>query len=228
MPVLDTRASTVMNRAKSSDLPFVAGHVAMRPRVVPAVPIAGAGIAHVSTPEKRLRDGVVTAYPGAPEGTVSDLVGGARKDLTDWQWVALQRVLPPRPGAGRRPKWTRRRLLNGIRWRVRVGAPWRDVPERYGHWQSIYQLFRRWQREGVWAWILAVLQAWAHQGAALDWQSRWIPRSAELTSTRLGPVGGPVTTSSRPGRNHPIMGWAGPEEDSPPRCTWPVNRDANP
>lgn len=34
--------------------------------------------------------------------------------------------------------WTRRRLLDGIRWRVRVGAPWRDVPERYGHWQSIY------------------------------------------------------------------------------------------
>ena len=95
---------------------------------------------------------------------------GARKDLTDRQWAALQRVLPPRPGAGRRPKWTRRRLLNGIRWRVRVGAPWRDVPDRYGHWQSIYQLFRRWQREGVWPWILAVLQAWAHQAGALDWQ----------------------------------------------------------
>ena len=95
---------------------------------------------------------------------------GARKDLTDRQWVALQRVLPPRPVVGRRPKWTRRQLLNGIRWRVRVGAPWRDVPERYGHWQSIYQLFRRWQREGVWPWILSALRAWADQAGLIDWQ----------------------------------------------------------
>ncbi|AXB46212.1 IS5 family transposase [Prauserella sp. PE36] len=95
---------------------------------------------------------------------------GARKDLTDRQWQALQRVLPPRPVAGRRPKWTWRQLLDGIRWRVRVGAPWRDVPERYGHWQSIYQLFRRWQREGVWPWILTMLWAWADRAGLIDWQ----------------------------------------------------------
>ncbi|MEV4647382.1 IS5 family transposase [Saccharopolyspora sp. NPDC049357] len=95
---------------------------------------------------------------------------GARKDLTDRQWVAMQRVWPPRPVVGRRPKWTRRQLLNGIRWRVRVGARWRDVPERYGHWQSIYQLFRRWQREGVWPWSLSALRAWADQAGLIDWQ----------------------------------------------------------
>lgn len=95
---------------------------------------------------------------------------GSRKDLTDRQWVALQRVLPPRPVVGRRPKWTRRQLLNGVRWRVRVGAPWRDVPERYGHWQSIYQLFRRWQRAGVWPFILSALRAWAEQAGLIDWQ----------------------------------------------------------
>ncbi|MCR3720610.1 MULTISPECIES: IS5 family transposase [Prauserella salsuginis group] len=100
-------------------------------------------------------------------GSVSS---GARKDLTDRQWVALQRVLPSRPVVGRRPKWTRRQLLDGIRWRVRVGAPWRDVPERYGHWQSIYQLFRRWQREGVWPWILMMLWSWADRVGLIDWQ----------------------------------------------------------
>ncbi|GAB3680948.1 transposase [Saccharopolyspora tripterygii] len=82
-----------------------------------------------------------------PETSVGSVSVGARKDLTDRQWVALLRVLPPRPVVGRRPKWTRRPLFNGIRWPVRVGAPWRGVPERYGHWQWIYQLFRRWQRE---------------------------------------------------------------------------------
>ncbi|WP_028662063.1 IS5 family transposase [Saccharomonospora saliphila] len=100
-------------------------------------------------------------------GSVS--VGG-RKDLTDRQWRALQRVLPLQAGTGRPPKWTRRQLLNGIRWRVRVGAPWRDVPERYGHWQSIYQLFRRWQRDGVWPWILTILQAWADQAGLITWR----------------------------------------------------------
>lgn len=94
----------------------------------------------------------------------------ARKDLTDRQWRALRRVLPARPEVGRRPKWTRRQLLDGIRWRTRVGAPWRDVPERYGHWQSIYGLFRRWQRDGVWPWIWAQLQALAAAAGLITWQ----------------------------------------------------------
>jgi transposase len=41
-----------------------------------------------------------------------------------------------------------------MRWRVRVGAPWRDVPACYGSWQAVYALFRRWQRDGTWATIL--------------------------------------------------------------------------
>ncbi|HWM02723.1 MAG TPA: transposase, partial [Actinophytocola sp.] len=75
---------------------------------------------------------------------------GARKDLTDRQWQVLEPLLPTGKRPGRPPRWSRRQLMDGIRWRLRVGAPWRDVPERYGHWQSIYSLFRRWQRERVW------------------------------------------------------------------------------
>ena len=41
--------------------------------------------------------------------------------------------------------------MNAIRWRVRTGAPWRDLPERYGPWETAYGLFRTWQRDGVWA-----------------------------------------------------------------------------
>jgi transposase len=54
---------------------------------------------------------------------------GARFDLTDAQWAVLEPLLPA--GAGRPPIHPRRRLIDGVRWRVRVGAPWRDVPERY-------------------------------------------------------------------------------------------------
>ncbi|WP_246170889.1 transposase [Pseudonocardia hierapolitana] len=44
-----------------------------------------------------------------------------------------------------------------MRWRTRAGTPWRDVPERYESWQSVYGLFRRWQRDGIWPRILTHL-----------------------------------------------------------------------
>ncbi|HEY4024327.1 MAG TPA: transposase [Pseudonocardiaceae bacterium] len=60
--------------------------------------------------------------------------------------------------------WTKRQLLDGIRWRVRVGPPWRDIPPDYGYWQTVYGLFRRWQRAGVSTMILTALQTRADAG----------------------------------------------------------------
>lgn len=94
---------------------------------------------------------------------------GARKDLTDRQWRVLEPLLPRPRRSGRPRKWTRRQLVDGVRWRVRVGAPWRDVPERYGHWQSVYGLFRCWQRAGVWALIWAKLMAFADAAGLIGW-----------------------------------------------------------
>ena len=73
-----------------------------------------------------------------------------RGDLTNEQWARLEPLLPTGKKSGRPLKWTKRQLINGIRWRTRTGAPWRDVPQRYGPWQTIYGLFRRWQRDGTW------------------------------------------------------------------------------
>jgi transposase len=61
-----------------------------------------------------------------------------RFDLTDTQWAILEPLLPTPTKPGRPPKWTKRQLIDGIRWRTRVGAPWRDVPDRYGRWQTVY------------------------------------------------------------------------------------------
>jgi transposase len=93
----------------------------------------------------------------------------ARADLTDRQWAVLERLLPVGRKPGRPVKWTKRRLIDGIRWRVRVGAPWRDVPERYGPWQCVYWLFRRWQRDGTWRRIFITLQAWADVAGLITW-----------------------------------------------------------
>jgi transposase len=67
-----------------------------------------------------------------------------RGDLTNEQWAKLEPLLPTGKKSGRPPKWTKRQLINGIRWRTRTGAPWRDTPARYGPWQTVYGLFRRW------------------------------------------------------------------------------------
>lgn len=97
-----------------------------------------------------------------------------RFDLTDVQWAALEAVLvkvrqPLSGRSGRPPKWSRRQLIDGIRWRVRVGSPWRDVPALYGPWQTVYGLFRRWQRDGTWALLLVVLQGVADAAGRIGW-----------------------------------------------------------
>ena len=92
-----------------------------------------------------------------------------RHDLRDREWRVLEPLLPRGKKPGRPPKWPKRQLIDGIRWRVRTGAPWRDVPPRYGPWQSVYGLFRRWQRDGTWAAIVTALQALADAAGRITW-----------------------------------------------------------
>ena len=92
-----------------------------------------------------------------------------RGDLTNEQWARLELLLPKGIKSGRPPTWSKRQLIDGIRWRTRTGAPWRDVPARYGPWQTVYGLFRRWQRDGTWQQILTALQAQADAHGLITW-----------------------------------------------------------
>jgi transposase len=92
-----------------------------------------------------------------------------RHDLTDAQWAVLEPLLPPSKKPGRPPTWTKRQLIDGIRWRTRAGAPWRDIPECYGSWAAAYAVFRRWQRDGTWARILTALQTLADAAGRITW-----------------------------------------------------------
>jgi transposase len=100
---------------------------------------------------------------------VDTLPVAARADLTDVQWALLEPLLPKGKKPGRPPKWSKRQLVDGIRWRTRVGSPWRDVPARYGPWPTVYGLCRRWQRDGTWARILTGLQARADAVGLITW-----------------------------------------------------------
>ena len=73
-----------------------------------------------------------------------------RYELTDAEWERLQPYFPERQAGDKgRPKREPRDLLNGIFWIARSGAAWRDLPERYGPWQTVYKRFREWSESGL-------------------------------------------------------------------------------
>lgn len=92
-----------------------------------------------------------------------------RHDLTDAQWTVLEPLLPAPKRSGRPSLFSKRQLIDGMRWRVRAGAPWRDVPVCYGSWSAVYALFRRWQRDGTWLVIVTALQALADAAGRITW-----------------------------------------------------------
>ncbi|RSM70820.1 IS5 family transposase, partial [Kibdelosporangium aridum] len=99
-----------------------------------------------------------------------DTLAVARRfDLTDVQWALLEPLLPQPSRSGRPSLWSKRQLIDGIRWRVRTGAPWRDMPTMYGSWAAAYGLFRRWQRTGAWQRMLITLQALADAAGHITW-----------------------------------------------------------
>jgi transposase len=67
-----------------------------------------------------------------------------------------------------------RRTLNGMLWIDRTGAPWRDLPERYGPWATVATRFYRWCKIGLWDRILAALQTEADAAGALDWATHYV------------------------------------------------------
>ena len=68
-------------------------------------------------------------------------------------------------------------MLNGMLWILRTGAPWRDLPERYGRWNSVWRRFSRWRRAGVFDRVLAALQAAGDAAGALDWTQHFVDAS---------------------------------------------------
>ena len=91
-----------------------------------------------------------------------------RGELKDEAWG---RIAPLLPKNGRRGKqWKDHRVVvEGILWKLRTGAPWRDLPERYGPWQTCYDRFVRWRRDGTWDRLLAHAQTKSEAVGELEW-----------------------------------------------------------
>ena len=85
----------------------------------------------------------------------------ARYDLTEFEWRAIQPLLPNKPRGV--PRVDDRRVLNGIFWVLRSGSPWADVPERYGPPTTIYNRFNRGRKAGIWDRLMDAIIS-AHDG----------------------------------------------------------------
>lgn len=105
-------------------------------------------------------------YDGnAPTTTVAGWfpVGGditmlRRHEITDEQWDAIKHLLPGQEGDPGVTAKDNRLFVNAILWIARTGAPWRDLPERFGNWNSVFQRFNRWCKTGVFASVMEHLQ----------------------------------------------------------------------
>jgi transposase len=81
----------------------------------------------------------------------------ARLNLRDDQWERIAHLLPGKPGDRGRSAADNRMFVEAVLWLARAGAPWRDLPEEFGPWNSVYKRFARWQKHGVWQCVFAEL-----------------------------------------------------------------------
>jgi len=99
---------------------------------------------------------------------VGESCGVTRREISDEVWGLLEPMLPAVKTAGR--PWTNHRsAVEGAVWKYRTGAPWRDVPERFGKWNSIYKRFNRWAEDGTWEKLLGEVHKLADANGDVDW-----------------------------------------------------------
>ena len=83
----------------------------------------------------------------------------ARNLMSDEEWAFFEPFTAAIRGLGGRRAANHRLVLDGVFWIARTGAPWRDLPEEFGKWASVYRQFRRWTLAGLWELVLEALNA---------------------------------------------------------------------
>jgi len=109
-------------------------------------------------------------------------------------------------------------MLNGILWILRTGAPWRDLPERYGPWQSVYEYFTAWRASGTYDRILKALQIRLDSEGKIDWDLFCVDGSIVRASRSAAGASKKVSSSTR--KNPETTVWAAREGDSAANFTW--------
>ena len=141
-----------------------------------------------------------------------------RHELTDEQWALLSPLIPRKAARTGRPARDPRVMLNGIFWILGTGAPWRDLPERFGPWQTVHRYFSQWRRSGVFAGIIEALQIKLDDQGLIDWEL-WCVDGANVRGSRAAAgAGKKVSTTTR--TNPRTTRWAAVEAGLDPSSTW--------
>ena len=111
-----------------------------------------------------------------------------RHELTDEQWALVEPHMPPR-SKGR--AWAdHRTVVNGVLYWAATGVQWRDLPERYGPWQTVYERFRRWRDDGTWVAVLKALRGTADELGLIDWSLFCIDTTVARATRSAGGAAG--------------------------------------
>lgn len=115
-----------------------------------------------------------------------------RNRLTDEQWDLIKDVFPP-PASTGRPPVSRRDVVDGILWIMRTGAPWRDLPEEFGKWGTVWDLFDTWNDDGTLNEVLQRLLAARVDLGEID-NELWCVDGTIVRAARCAGGGGKKTT----------------------------------
>jgi transposase len=137
-----------------------------------------------------------------------------RYEIGDEQWELIADLFPEEQGNGR-PWRSHRSMVNAMLWILNTGSPWRDLPERFGPWQTAYNRFNLWRKDGTFDRILEQLQMRLDEEGRIDWDLWCVDGSsvrAHAAAAGAGEKGGP--------KSPPITLWAAREAGSGPRSMW--------
>lgn len=148
-----------------------------------------------------------------------------RHELTSEQWELIEELLPPPASTGRPPK-DRRLMLNGILWILRTGAPWRDIPERFGRWRTVYGYFQQWRADGTFDRILEAMQIRLDREGKIDWDLWCIDGSSVRAARAAGGASKKVSPGTLTNRKTTL--WAAREADLAASSTWLLTAEACP
>ncbi|MGY3684677.1 transposase [Streptomyces sp. TE33382] len=133
-----------------------------------------------------------------------------RGDLTDAEWARLRPFLPV--SNGRCGRWRdHRQVIDGILHRVRTGVQWRDLPERFGPWKTVYERHRLWSADGTWERLLQQVQAEADAVGGIDWDisvdSTVVRAHQHAAGARTGPPPAPASKGAAKAEHQDETPW---------------------
>lgn len=143
-----------------------------------------------------------------------------RYELTEEQFEEVADLMPANGQRG--GQWNdHRTTLNGIFWILHTGAQWREMPERYGKWQSVYDRFNRWRKDGTFDRILERLQYRLDAEGCIDWDL-WCVDGSNIRASRSAAGAGTKTSRTNPPTTH----WVAREAAGVRSSTWLLTAEA--